>query len=124
MGKNYAREPTVAKKSCKTSGSDLRSHFKNTFEVVRALKGMTVQEAQKYLKDVLNHKRIVPFTRFRGGVGRKSQAKEFGCTQGRWPQKSVKVVQSLLQNLEANAQVPTPSPHYSRSKASPPKNSS
>lgn len=42
MGKTYAREPVVPKKSCKTSGSDLRSHYKNTFEVVRALKGMTV----------------------------------------------------------------------------------
>lgn len=42
MGRQYSREPTVAKKSCKAKGSDLRTHFKNTFEVVRAIKGMTV----------------------------------------------------------------------------------
>lgn len=70
MGKQYAREPAVAKKSCKAKASDLRTHFKNTFEVGRAIKGMTVADAQQYLEDVLSHKRCVPFTRFNGGVGR------------------------------------------------------
>ena len=110
MGKTYGREPPVSKKSCKARADDLRVHFKNTFEAARALQGMSLQEAQKYLKDIINHKRCVPFTRFRGGVGRCAQAKEFGYTQGRWPQKSVKILQSLLTNLEANASVKNLSP--------------
>lgn len=69
MGR-YSQEPAVAKKSCKTRGEDLRVHFKNTYEVVRVIKGMTLPEAQKYLKDVANQKRCIPFTRFRGHVGR------------------------------------------------------
>ncbi|CAD8049285.1 unnamed protein product [Paramecium primaurelia] len=105
MGKQYAREPAVAKKSCKAKASDLRTHFKNTYEVARAIKGQTLAQALKYLQDVLQHKRCVPFTRFNGGVGRTAQAKEFGRSQGRWPEKSVRIVLSLLQNLAANAQV-------------------
>ena len=105
MGRSYGQEPAAPQKSAKTKADDLRVHFKNTYEVARAIKGMTVQDAQKYLKDVLAHKRCIPFTRFRGHVGRTGQAKEFGFTQGRWPTKSVKVLQGLLQNLESNAAV-------------------
>ena len=41
---------------------------------------MTIPQAQKYLKDVLAHKRCIPFTKYTGGCGRKAQAKEFGYT--------------------------------------------
>ncbi|KAM3137073.1 hypothetical protein pb186bvf_010801 [Paramecium bursaria] len=105
MGRQYSRDPVVAKKSAKAKSSDLRIHFKNTYEVGAAIQGMTLAEAKKYLNDVLLHRRAIPFTRFRGGVGRTSQAQEFGFTQGRWPEKSVKAVLSLLKNLEANASV-------------------
>jgi len=105
MVKKYAREPEKPKKACKTSGSDLRVHFKNTFEVGRAIKGRGLKSAQKYLQDVLAHKRCIPFTHFNGHVGRTGQAKEFGFTQGRWPEKSVKIILGLLENLESNANV-------------------
>lgn len=39
-------------------------------------------KAYTYLGDVQEHKQVVPFTRFNGGVGRASQAKQFGRTQG------------------------------------------
>jgi len=105
MTKKYAREPAVPAKAVKAQGSDLRIHFKNTFETARAVKGLGLKVAIKYMKDVLAHKRCVPFTRFRGHVGRTGQAKEFGFTQGRWPEKSVKLVLSLLQNIQSNAAV-------------------
>ena len=60
-------------------------------------------KAKQYLKDVLAHKRCVPFVRYNGHVGRTGQAKEFGLTQGRWPEKSVNIVMGLLVNLESNA---------------------
>ena len=66
----------------KASGSDLRIHFKNTYETGKAVKGMHLKTAIKYMKDVLAHKRCVPFTRFRKHTGRTGQAKEFGFTQG------------------------------------------
>ncbi|KAL4498513.1 hypothetical protein ABPG72_019631 [Tetrahymena utriculariae] len=105
MGKtNYSREPANQAKAVKTSASDLRVHFKNTYEVVKAIKGLNLENAKRYLKAVIDRKRCIPFTRFTGCIGRTAQAHEFGRTQGRWPVKSVKVILGLLDNLSANAQ--------------------
>lgn len=89
----------------KARGSYLRVHFKNTRETAAAIKGMKLKEAYKYLGAVQEHKRCIPFRRFKGGVGRTAQAKEFGVTQGRWPVKSVQFLLDLLKNAESNAEV-------------------
>ena len=39
-------------KSCKSRGSNLGVHFKNTRETAQAIKGMHIQKATKYLKDI------------------------------------------------------------------------
>lgn len=91
-------------KSCTTSAKDLRVHFKNTFETARAIRGMLLNKAEAYLRQVLDHQRCVPFTRYDGATGRTGQAKEWGTTHGRWPEKSVKAVLNLLTNLRANAE--------------------
>lgn len=86
--------------------------------------GLKLTKAFNYLGDVKEHKQVIPFRRFNGGVGRASQAKQFGATQGRsstwsitnawhltlhhtpsgrWPEKSVKFILRLLKNAEANA---------------------
>lgn len=56
--------------------------LQNTHETARAIKSMALRRAQKYLKNVMDHKECVPFRRFNGGVGRCAQAKQFGTTQG------------------------------------------
>lgn len=82
----------------------MRAHYKNTYEVARATKGMKLKRAITYLENVLEHKQIIPYRRYTGGVGRHAQCKEFKHTQGRWPEKSVKAVRELLRNLSANAE--------------------
>jgi len=104
MGK-YSIEPKDPAKSCKASGSHLRVHFKNTRETAMAIKGYGLKKAQKYLKDVIAHKDTIPFRRFHGGVGRNSQAKKYGVTQARWPEKSCRYLLDLLANAESNAEV-------------------
>lgn len=89
----------MSKSAAKTSAKDLRVHYKNTYETAKAVKGMTLQKAKQYLNDVLAHKRCIPYTKHYGGIGRTGQASEFGKTVGRWPEKSVRIVQGLLQNL-------------------------
>jgi large subunit ribosomal protein L17e len=131
MGK-YSKE-AEASKSCKSRGYDLRVHFKvrtatgfggstsrpealtlapgppaqNTRETAAAIKGMKLTAAKKYLEAVVNHERCIPFRRFCGGVGRTAQAKNENSStgQGRWPVKSVKILQDLLRNAESNAEV-------------------
>merc|ERR1712126_726678 len=64
----------------------------------------SLARAVQCLKNVLDHKEIVPFRRFMGGVGRHAQAKVHGTSQGRWPKKSVEFLLDLLKNAESNAE--------------------
>uniref|UniRef100_T1E7L5 Large ribosomal subunit protein uL22 n=1 Tax=Anopheles aquasalis TaxID=42839 RepID=T1E7L5_ANOAQ len=102
MGR-YAKEPDNASKSCKSRGSNLRVHFKNTRETALAIKRMPLRRAQRFLKNVCDKKECVPFRRFNGGVGRCAQAKHWGTSVGRWPKKSAEFLLQLLKNAEANA---------------------
>jgi len=100
----YSREAAVQTKSAKALGVDLRTSFKNTYNVCQAIKGWKVEAAKTYLQAVIDKKRVIPFRRFKSGVSRCAQAKEFKSTQGRWPEKSCKIVLGLLKNAEANAE--------------------
>ncbi len=65
---------------------------------------MLLIDAKSYLEAVLEHKRCIPFTKYEGSTGRTGQAKEFGLTKGRWPEKSVRIVLALLKNAASNAE--------------------
>ncbi|CDZ97671.1 60s ribosomal protein l17 l23 [Phaffia rhodozyma] len=91
-------------KTSKSRGEYLRTHFKNMREVAAVLSGMKLTKAYTYLADVQEHKQVIPFRRYAGGIGRASQAKQFGTTKGRWPEKSVRFILRLLKNAESNAE--------------------
>jgi large subunit ribosomal protein L17e len=76
----YARE--IEGKVAKAKGSALRVHFKNSRETAKAIKGMNLSAAKKYLQAVIDKKRCVVFRRFCGGVGRTALAKNEGSTNG------------------------------------------
>ncbi|OQR78029.1 60S ribosomal protein L17 isoform 1 [Tropilaelaps mercedesae] len=99
----YQTEPENTAKSAKSRVQNLRIHFKNTRETARAIKGMTLRRAKKYLENVIEKKEIVPFVRFNGGVGRHAQCKAWKTAQGRWPKKSAEHLLYVLKNAKANA---------------------
>uniref|UniRef100_F1N0W3 Large ribosomal subunit protein uL22 n=1 Tax=Bos taurus TaxID=9913 RepID=F1N0W3_BOVIN len=101
----YSLDPENPTKSCKSRGSNLRVHFKNTRETAQAIKGMYIRKATKYLKDVTLKKQCVPFRCYNGGVGSCAQAKQWGWTQGRWPKKSAEFLLHMLKNAESNAEL-------------------
>ena len=70
-----------------------------------AIKKMELQEAKKYLEEVIAMRRRIVFRRYCGGVGRTAQAKNEGSTngQGRWPKKSAEMLLNILKNAESNA---------------------
>jgi len=78
---------------------------------------MALKRAIKFLKNVKEHKEIVPFKRFNGGVGRKAQLKQWGACQGRWPEKSAQFVLELLKNAESNAELKVRRIHLRLSKS-------
>merc|ERR1712002_536688 len=100
----YSREPENPAKSVKARGANLRVH-KNTREAGKAIKGMALRRATKFLKNVCEKKEIIPFRRYVGGPGRHAQAKAWNASgsQGRWPKKSAEFFLSLLKNAESNA---------------------
>ncbi|XP_050636106.1 60S ribosomal protein L17-like [Macaca thibetana thibetana] len=101
----YSLDPDNPTKSCKSRGSNLRVHFKNTQKTAQAIKGMHIRKATKYLKDVTLQKQCVPFQRYNGGVGRCAQAKQWGWTRSRWPKKSTEFLLHMLKNAESNAEL-------------------
>ena len=66
---------------------------------------MLIKKAEAYLKEVLEHKKCIPYTKYDGSMGRTGQAIQFGLTKGRWPVKSINIVLGLLKNAMANAEV-------------------
>jgi len=68
------------------------------------VKGLKLNKAIVYLENCAEHKQIIPFRVYTGGVGRHAQVKAFKHTLGRWPEKSIKAVRELLINLRANAE--------------------
>ncbi|XP_036122167.1 60S ribosomal protein L17-like [Molossus molossus] len=101
----YSLDPENPTKSCKSRGSNIRVHFKNTQETAQATEGMHIRKATKYLKDVTLQKQCVPFRRYSGGVGRCAQAKQWGWTQGWWPKKSAEFLLYMLKNAASNAEL-------------------
>ena len=69
-------------KAAKARGKDMRVHFKNTYEVADAIRGMKLEKAQHYLKDVIEHKQCIPFRKYAATAGRTCQAHPFNVTQG------------------------------------------
>ena len=65
---------------------------------------MLLNKAEQYLKDVLEHKRCIPYSGYDHSVGRCSAAIQFGLTKGRYPEKSVRIMLNLLNNAKANAE--------------------
>ncbi|CAE7942922.1 RPL17, partial [Symbiodinium sp. KB8] len=100
----YGREPENPAKAAKSRGAYLRVHFKQCREVGAAINGMGLSAAQRYLQDVLDHKRAVPFLRFTGGIGRHAQAKLMKVPGSKvaWPEKASRHFLDLLNNAEAN----------------------
>ncbi|XP_056659827.1 60S ribosomal protein L17-like [Monodelphis domestica] len=105
---SYSLDPENPTKSCKSRGSNLQVHFKNTHEKAQAIKGMHIQKATKDLKDVTLKKQCVPFCWYNGGVGSGAvavAARQWGWTQGRWPKKSAEFLLHMLKNAESNAEL-------------------
>merc|ERR1712216_377482 len=104
MVKEYARTLENEAESCKAKGSNLRVHFKNTRETCLAIRGMMLKKAQSYLGHVVEKKEAIPFRRYCGGVGRTSQAKNAGATNGQAnaEMKGLEVDKLYISHIQVN----------------------
>ena len=61
---SYSIDPENSTKSCKLRGTNLHVHFKNTGETTQAIKGIHIQKATMYLKDITLQKQCLPSHRY------------------------------------------------------------
>ena len=86
----------------KASAREVNVSPKATREVCKAIKGLRLDDARRFLEEVIAMKRAVPFRRYKKKVGHRSGLQGFYA--GRYPVKAAKAVLRVLENLEANAE--------------------
>lgn len=73
---------------------------KTSVEVASFIRGKEVKKVKRYLQEVLEHKKSIPFKRYRRDVGHKPGQ----VAAGRFPEKAIGYYMKLINNAEANAE--------------------
>jgi large subunit ribosomal protein L22 len=95
--KNLNHEKTAI-----ASGRDLRISPKAAREICATIKNMKLEDAKRFLEDVIAQKRPVPFRRHKKEVPHRRGLQ--GWYAGRYPRKASKEILKVLNALEANAE--------------------
>ena len=98
---SYSFQNFDPERMARASGRDLRISPKHSVELLREIRGMMLNDALKYLDDVIAKKRPVPMKRYNDSQGHKP-GKGFG--PGRYPVKVAKAVKKILLNVKNNAE--------------------
>lgn len=100
-GKAGYTQEADPEKTAKAIGRELPISPKHAREICKAIKGMSLEDAKKYLEDVITKKRAIPFKRYNSSVGHR-KGKGFG--PGRYPKKSAQAILKTINHAEANAE--------------------
>ncbi|MDH7596317.1 MAG: 50S ribosomal protein L22 [Methanothrix sp.] len=101
MGRlNYSITPEG--RFARAMGVELPISPKHAREICRAIRGMKVDAAERYLQDVVALKRAVPFRRYNRNVPHRRGL--VGWPSGRFPQKAARAVLRVLKNAVGNAE--------------------
>ena len=96
MGYSMDSDP---EKTSKALGIEIGVSPKHCQEVCKMLKGMKVDDAKKYLKEVVDIKTPVPYTRFKMCVRHKHK-----IGPGRYPKNAAKAILKVLESAQSNAE--------------------
>ena len=98
----YSITELDSEKTVKASGRELRVSPKHAREVCKTIKGMKLDQAKDYLRQVIAKKKPVPFRRYKKKAGhRRGMQKAFA---GRYPTKAAQKILRVLEGAEANAE--------------------
>jgi large subunit ribosomal protein L22 len=98
----YAHKDEDGSKTARAMGTTLKISPKHSVEICRAIRGMDVQKAKDYLKEVIEMKKAIPFKRHNKKVGHRKGLKNW--PSGRYPIKAAKEILKIIENAEANAE--------------------
>ncbi|WP_309491918.1 50S ribosomal protein L22 [Candidatus Hecatella orcuttiae] len=88
-------------KTAIASGRDLRISPKAAREICASIRKMRLEHAKKFLEEVIQGKRAVPYKRHKKEVPHRRGLQ--GWHAGRYPQKASRELLRVLKALEANA---------------------
>ena len=101
-GYSVIEETLNPEKTAKASGRELKISHKASREICRALKGMMLNNAKEYLRDVMEKKKAIPYARYTKKLGhRHGLEKKF---TGRYPIKASEQILNVLKAAQANAE--------------------
>ena len=101
-GYSIIEEELDPEKTAKASGREIRVSHKAAREVCRTIKGMMLDNAKTYLRDVTEKKRPVPFRRYKKKLGHRHGVEK--AFAGRYPVKTAQQVLRVVEGAEANAE--------------------
>jgi large subunit ribosomal protein L22 len=101
-GYSILEEELDPEKTAKASGREIRVSHKHAREVCRTIKGMMLNKAKTYLRDVIDKKKAVPFRRHKKKLGHRHGLEKTAA--GRYPIKTAQQVLRVLEGAEANAE--------------------
>jgi large subunit ribosomal protein L22 len=88
--------------TAKASGRELKVSHKAAREVCRAVRGMMLNTAKQYLRDVIAMKKAVPYARYNKKLGhRRGLVRTFA---GRYPIKASEQILRVIEAAESNAE--------------------
>ncbi|MDY6764180.1 MAG: 50S ribosomal protein L22 [Halobacteria archaeon] len=88
--------------SAKAIGRERKVSLKNSVELAKHIKGMSVEEARETLEAVRDGEKAVPFKSHNSGVGHRKNLE--GWDAGRFPEKASKELLKVLENASSNAE--------------------
>lgn len=77
----------------------VRISHKAASEIARSIVGMKVEKAKRFLQDVIDMRRAVPYKRYNSDVAHKSS-----IGAGRYPVNAAKEILDLIKSAEKNAE--------------------
>jgi len=89
-------------KTVKASGRELKVSPKHAREVCKTIKGMKLDQAKEYLRQVMEKKKPVPFRRYKKKVGHRHGMQK--AYAGRYPVKAAQKILRVLEGAEMNAE--------------------
>ncbi|MGI0054284.1 MAG: 50S ribosomal protein L22 [Thermoplasmata archaeon] len=97
--KGYTYRPQSGRSVARARGHELPMSPKKSYEVLNAIRGLSVERARQVLEEARDLKRAIPFRRYN-----QETAHHKGVGPGRYAKKVVVQVLQVLANAEANAE--------------------
>lgn len=100
LGYSYNKKVNE-EKTVRATGKDFRISFKDSMEICREINGKRLAYAKRFLTEVIEKKRAVPYRTHKKGLAhRRGLTKAYA---GAYPLKAASHMLKLLENAEANA---------------------